>query len=509
MKQAVDGKLRRSFAIAGAAVVLPLLAVFAFNTLWGYLPLHRDVGAVPHFVQATNSMRDLEISVLQSSLPVHVYRVSPAGVGTSATTGTADPAKAYEQASSLVKARFATAKQAVQAWPDVLDRTYELYGVWLVLHARGQSLLAPDTSLSGSPQRVRDLQEFDRLTRRLVNGIDVLNQTISTSVSERLENESAHSQRVLGLSLSIGFMVIVFIMYVNLRLARYVVDPVNGLVGSITKFREGDYTARTDVSRADEIGNLADAFNDMAQNIEQTHQHLASLSERDPLTGMLNRRGFDPRFERQLRQAEAGTRDLALIMIDIDHFKSVNDTHGHATGDQVLVAVADTIRNCLRAGDFSARFGGEEFIVCLPDENRDTGLTVAERIREAIARLPLASGEGTAITVTASAGVALYPSCGQECRALIEAGDAALYAAKANGRNRVELAAANDFARKDDFARMDGAQTASVQPVAAPAPAQDASSDADVDAVEAAQDAAMDAAMEQGEPAASRQSVAS
>lgn len=464
VKEAVDGKLRRSFAIAGAAVVLPLLAVFAFNTLWGYLPLRRDLGAVPHFVQATNAMRDLQISVLQAAMPVHGQRLRVNDIEAP------EPAEAYEHAAGLVKARFSAASNALQAWPLVLDETYALYGKWLVLREQGRALLLDDPALSGkldltpggslrgfaglrlarrnSGHTVR-LAEFDHLTRQLVDGIEKLNQNISTSVSVRLERESANSQKILGLSMGIGFMVIVFTMYVNLRLARYVVDPVNGLVGSINRFRQGDYTARTDVARADEIGNLAEAFNDMAENIEQTHQHLASLSERDPLTGMLNRRGFDPRFERRLKQADAAGKELAVIMVDIDRFKSVNDTFGHGTGDLVLVAVADTIRNCLRAVDFSARFGGEEFIICLPEEGCELAMTVAERIRAAIARLPLQTADGQSLSITASAGVALYPTSGATGKALIAAGDEALYAAKSNGRNRVELAADNDFRRDD------------------------------------------------------------
>lgn len=443
VSQQANGRLRRSFAIAGAAVVLPLLAVFAFNTLWGYLPLRHNIGALPHFMNATNTMRDLEIAVLHSAMPVHGFRREAGSGDTVVEAEQTKALAAYEKASAEVKARFSAARQAIAAWPEVLDNTFALYGKWVALRQLGRGIISGDVA-----DRVEAVGRYDRMTRSLVSSIDELNVRIQASVSERLERESAHSQKVLGLSLTIGFMVIVFIIYVNLRLARYVVDPVNGLVGSITRFREGDYSVRTDVRRADEIGNLADAFNDMAKDIEQTHQHLASLSERDPLTGMLNRRGFDSRLERHLKQAEAAGTELALVMVDIDRFKSINDTYGHATGDQVLVAVADTIRNCLRAGDFSARFGGEEFIICLPDKSRDTGLSVAERIREAIDRLPLITANGEHIHVTASAGVATYPTCGYSRNALVEAGDAALYAAKSNGRNRVELAAANDFARR-------------------------------------------------------------
>ncbi|PTW55777.1 diguanylate cyclase (GGDEF)-like protein [Breoghania corrubedonensis] len=469
-------------------MVLPLLVVFLSNSLWGYLPLSRDVAKVPYYVQATSAMRSLQVSVLRAALIVQTRLASAQDLArTSPDDG--DLASSF----SDVSHSFAAVRRAVGEWPAVQEQTYHVYARWLEVREQARALIGrrdsstplrsdlritdtrapalgealPDGGASGSEPAdnglalrlaaiddvpggvaTADLQAFDSGISLLSARIEDMIAVVSNDVNARLDEGRRSSQRVYGLTISIGLMVIMFIMYVNIRLARYVVDPVNGIVGSIADFRSGDYSARTGVNRRDEIGALADAFNDMAANIEQTHAHLSSLTERDPLTGMLNRRGFDPRFDRHLQQAEVANRELAIIMVDVDHFKKVNDSHGHAVGDDVLVAVSDTIRNCLRAGDFSARLGGEEFVVCLPDEGRETGLTVAERLREAVSRVPFVDNDGNEFSVTISAGVAVYPECGRSRGEILQRGDEALYAAKSSGRNRIQLACANDAWRK-------------------------------------------------------------
>ena len=130
-----------------------------------------------------------------------------------------------------------------------------------------------------------------------------------------------------------------------------------------------------------------------------------------------------------------------MVLLDIDHFKAVNDTHGHLAGDQVLRAVAGIIRSQLRDYDIAGRYGGEEFAVLLPHTQPGQARRIAERLRMAVAAARLtastAGGPGTGLRVTVSAGVACLADCGPELHALIAAADAALYDAKAAGRNRV------------------------------------------------------------------------
>jgi diguanylate cyclase (GGDEF)-like protein len=169
-------------------------------------------------------------------------------------------------------------------------------------------------------------------------------------------------------------------------------------------------------------------------------QWLSSLADRDGLTGLLNHRAFHEQLTREVAQAERDDEPLAVLVIDADHFKRVNDDHGHLVGDEVLKALAQAIVTETRAGDLCARVGGEEFCVALPRATRAEAHDVAERVRAAVAALDVAAP----ITVSIGVGVASGREGGATLpTAVLQRADAALYEAKRNGRNQVcELAAA-------------------------------------------------------------------
>lgn len=158
----------------------------------------------------------------------------------------------------------------------------------------------------------------------------------------------------------------------------------------------------------------------------------------DPLTKLLNRGAIMELLERELARARRGT-PVSVAMIDADHFKRVNDTHGHPVGDQVLAEIARRIRSGIRDCDDAGRYGGEEFLVLLNNCDAAHAHIAGERIRAAVAQTPIPSTAGP-LEITVSVGITTYgpnPTAGGE---LVEACDRALYAAKANGRNRVEVA---------------------------------------------------------------------
>jgi two-component system cell cycle response regulator len=176
---------------------------------------------------------------------------------------------------------------------------------------------------------------------------------------------------------------------------------------------------------------------------EQTER----LATTDGLTGLLNHRTFQERTDAQLRQAERYGKRLALLLCDIDHFKSVNDTYGHPVGDVVLKGVAATIAKEARTTDIVARYGGEEFAVVMPETDAIGAMVIAERIRERIGKMVFETEQGP-LRVTMSLGVATYPDDAAKKAELVERADACLYHAKRHGRNQSVAASVLKSARK-------------------------------------------------------------
>ncbi len=260
-------------------------------------------------------------------------------------------------------------------------------------------------------------------------------------------------------------------------LSRVIMRPLKHLADTVSRIQHGDLTARTRIEAPDELGLLARGINTMAadlgtytrgleervaertaeverkneelrrlnEQLEEAVEELARLAKLDPLTEVFNRRHFFERITTELARSDRTGTPLAVLMFDVDHFKAVNDQHGHRAGDRVLRAVAGVLQARVRETDVVARYGGEEFVVVLVDADQDAGAKVAEELRRAVAeaRVP-STGEGEGeeaaappLAVTVSVGVASYPADAKKLGALIHRADMALYAAKAKGRNAV------------------------------------------------------------------------
>lgn len=177
------------------------------------------------------------------------------------------------------------------------------------------------------------------------------------------------------------------------------------------------------------------------ERLRQDLDRSLELAVTDPLTGLRNRRYVLRHLEGLLRGGDA-----AVLLLDVDRFKAINDTHGHAAGDVALREVADRLKSHLRAADVVARYGGEEFMAVLAGAPAEYALAVAERLRQTLAEQPIQVGAAV-LPVTASIGVALA-TAGTSAAAATVAADRALYRAKTGGRNRVEMASAEEFPRE-------------------------------------------------------------
>lgn len=167
------------------------------------------------------------------------------------------------------------------------------------------------------------------------------------------------------------------------------------------------------------------------------HEKMKDLAIHDPLTGLYNRQYLEETFEREVNRAKRNKSHLGLMIIDIDHFKTFNDTQGHSAGDLLLQELGILMEKFFRAEDFCCRFGGEEFVVLLFDISIDDLKEKSEKFRNLISEISLTYQNQTLKKVTGSIGVSVFPECGENFSLLLEAADKALYFAKKEGRNRV------------------------------------------------------------------------
>jgi diguanylate cyclase (GGDEF)-like protein len=262
----------------------------------------------------------------------------------------------------------------------------------------------------------------------------------------------------LDLLVGIGTLACLAVVPMGFLLIRRIVSPLDGLAEAMLRFSQGQLDVRSRVHRRDEIGRLAEAFNRMADQHQQTHerivrlnaelekrvaqrtQQLRELAAREPLTGLFNRRHFGEMLERRFAEALRYETDLSCLMIDLDHFKAVNDEFGHHIGDEVLQITANTITAQLRTSDVPSRYGGDEFVVLLPQTDGDRARVLAERIVERfvdeLARLL------SNVHVTMSIGIASLPAAEvHNADQLVRLADQALYEAKSRGKNRIVSAA--------------------------------------------------------------------
>jgi diguanylate cyclase (GGDEF)-like protein len=179
----------------------------------------------------------------------------------------------------------------------------------------------------------------------------------------------------------------------------------------------------------------------METRLRESLAQQSELAARDSLTGLFNRRKFNTHLADEIRRSRRYNRPLALIMIDIDHFKHYNDAYGHVQGDHLLQELAKVLAHSVRSTDFVARYGGEEFVIVLPETNKTCSLLAAEKIRSAVATHPFPmSGSQPGGSLTLSMGVASYPEDMPDSEVLVERADQALYQAKQTGRNRAVMA---------------------------------------------------------------------
>jgi diguanylate cyclase (GGDEF)-like protein len=236
-------------------------------------------------------------------------------------------------------------------------------------------------------------------------------------------------------------------------MGRSIVMPLNYLTAAADRIAGGDLAVALRDESEDEIGHLTRVFNQMANRLRRSHQDIESvhqtlreqnellgtLAVTDSLTGLYNRKKLDDILSDQFVRFQRNRRPFALLMLDLDDFKGINDRDGHATGDEVLVKVASILSQSVRTIDYVARYGGDEFVAILTETTMEEALEVAERIRSSVDVL-IIPARNHLISVTVSIGVAPSREGDNSPEMMLFRADHALYQAKSAGRNQVQTA---------------------------------------------------------------------
>ena len=288
-----------------------------------------------------------------------------------------------------------------------------------------------------------------------VQGSGVLGYAV---VELSLEALKVQQRDLLTWSLATMVGVLLLAGFLSIWIASGVTQPIGVISRIVARIREGDMTARVDESQAGVLEVLATGINEMAVKVALTQEHLRQqvalateellrqkeaaeqLARVDHLTGAASRGAFMEVAAAEVQRSLRYNQPLCMVAIDLDHFKGINDTHGHAAGDAVLVHFARTLEGEVREVDLIGRLGGEEFAVLLPNIAAGEAMQVAERMRHAVSVSRLESG-GRPVRYSASFGVAQFDPRELTLASLLSRADTALYDAKRRGRDRVELAA--------------------------------------------------------------------
>lgn len=307
---------------------------------------------------------------------------------------------------------------------------------------------AYDLAMAAVYERVRKGQvniEQDRFAitaaaEREMRGLETANQLLverarSRQVAERNQLNLLSNQLGVLLAIATGLFALVA-MIAGYSVNRSIARPLIRTLNVLEKVAGGDLDQQPELGHTDEMGRIAMSLNTAIQRMKHDREEIERLAATDPLTGLMNRRAFTEAATNELTRARRYGYPFTLLLFDIDHFKKINDRHGHGVGDIVLARVGKLIKEQIRTSDFAGRWGGEEFVVALPHVGLDGAAVAAARMRIATQEMGVVTDKGRPVLTTVSIGVAELRQ-DDTLHSLTERADHGMYMAKNQGRNRV------------------------------------------------------------------------
>jgi diguanylate cyclase (GGDEF)-like protein len=412
--------LRNRFLLAMGIVFIPLVVVAVGSSIFlGHAAstLNRIVDQPVYKLQTTSRLQN---QIRNTYVLVKDYALTPR---------------------YTLKSQFESEAQAVEAvFAEMLGKPF--FGAQeqsLLANVRREwkdSVVLANVIFSSDASRAALIQ-LDQRVNQIMFTLDQMYETYYAEINTQRAGINESERRfLLIISAAVGMGLLIAVAGA-VWLARSVLTPLREFEKGVAHFSNEDLSYRLRLDNNDEIGHLAMEFNTMAERLLEHREKLEELSVRDGLTGLYNRRELEKRLHEEVQRARRYHRPLAVMMLDIDHFKNVNDRYGHQAGDEVLITVADLIQLNVRPVDVVCRYGGEELAVILPETEEVGARIVAERIRSTVEDSITTTPQGDMVHVTVSIGLAIFPGHGDTAAALIHSADQALYAAKHEGRNLV------------------------------------------------------------------------
>jgi diguanylate cyclase (GGDEF)-like protein len=415
-------------AIGMGLTVLPLVVSAIVVHVWFHGAALADLDDIAtRYRDESGPLRELQIALWEAAVPVEEYL----------DAREATQPGAYREQRIRIEGLFVRLDQAFAREPPLRKALGRAEESWSEADRVAGDLLA-HPGPPGDPVAIERADHFNALVGAAADVLRAVDRDVHTILdADHAAADRSNERSKWATAIAAGLSLITMIVGITI-IMRILLANLTRLVDGARKFAEGDRGHRIEVQVPPELREVADEFNRMIARVHEAEASLMAQAREDAMTGLRNRRAF----EESLTAAFARTRRLsepfALVTLDVDHFKKVNDTYGHSAGDDVLKSIGRTVERVIREVDQAFRIGGDEFAVLLAGVDLAGAKVAAERLRAAIAASPVATG-GTQIAVTASFGLACADRA-IPADELMRSVDLALYAAKSGGRNRVVTA---------------------------------------------------------------------
>jgi diguanylate cyclase (GGDEF)-like protein len=407
-------------------MLLPLIAVslISINVLQHTISTANEI--VEDSVNEMHLAMSLQLAITDAAMPPNDYIIH----------GRSDEQTNARKANAMVEQVFSRISTSPSWTPEQRKIVAEARQEWIKSRHLGEAIMQLKNPV-GLPQAPDMMEQYDAQLERTNSVVAQLHHIAMREVAKNHEELHNIESKFITIMLSTVLVGLLLSISGSILMIRATFPALKHLKQGIELFGKGHLDYRIGADMPPELQNVSEGLNAMATKLQTIHTRLEQQSMQDGLTGAFNKRKFTIDFKHEIDRARRYGQTFSLLMIDLDHFKIVNDTYGHPAGDTVLQTAVKKIAAQLRTSDTLYRYGGEEFTVLLPVTDETSALIAAERIRSSMADDHILLSNNKEVTVKISIGAATYPQHGNQEDELLTAADEALYTAKNSGRNRV------------------------------------------------------------------------